>query len=71
MEEVPGESPSRELISLAVLQVTTLHHLDRPMFLLGFLPKENRLYLIDKTYSIISYSLHMSVLEYVLRYGIV
>ena len=37
---------------------------DRPMFLLGFLPKENRLYLIDKEFAIVSYTLQMSVLEY-------
>ena len=34
------------------------------MYLLGFLPKENRLYLIDKEFAIISYTLQMSVLEY-------
>ena len=37
---------------------------DRPMYLLGFLPKENRLYLIDKEFAIISFTLQMSVLEY-------
>ena len=37
---------------------------DRPMFLLRFLPKENRLYLIDKEFAIVSYTLQMSVLEY-------
>ena len=45
-------------------KVTTLHHLDRPMYLLGFLPKENRLYLIDKDFALVSYALQMSVLEY-------
>lgn len=39
-------------------------HADRPMFLLGFLAKENRLYLIDKEFAIISFTLQMSVLEY-------
>ena len=34
------------------------------MYLLGFLAKDNRLYLIDKEFAIISFSLHMSVLEY-------
>lgn len=34
------------------------------MYLLGFLAKDNRLYLIDKEFAIISFRLHMSVLEY-------
>ena len=45
-------------------KVTTLHHLDRPMFLLGFLAKENRLFLIDKECGIVSFGLQTSVLEY-------
>lgn len=34
------------------------------MYLLGYLPKENRLYLGDKELSVVSYSLLLSVLEY-------
>ena len=29
-------------------EVTTMYHLDRPMYLLGYLIKEARIYLIDK-----------------------
>ena len=29
-------------------EVTTLHHLDRPMYLLGYLASQSRIYLIDK-----------------------
>ena len=36
----------------------------RTMYLLGYQPKENRLYLGDKELNIISYSLQLSVLEY-------
>ena len=45
-------------------EVITLQHLDRPLYIVGYLPKENRLYLIDRDYSIVSYSLLLSVLEY-------
>lgn len=36
----------------------------RIMYLLGYIPKDNRLYLGDKELNIISYSLLLSVLEY-------
>ena len=29
-------------------QVTTMYHLDRPMYLLGYLATQNRVFLIDK-----------------------
>ena len=45
-------------------QVQTLQHLDRRMYLLGFMSKENRLFLIDKEFTVVSYELLLSVLEY-------
>uniref|UniRef100_A0A7S1TH96 Coatomer subunit beta' n=1 Tax=Compsopogon caeruleus TaxID=31354 RepID=A0A7S1TH96_9RHOD len=45
-------------------EVSTLFHLDRPLYLLGYLPKENRLYLVDKESNVITYQLLLSVLEY-------
>ena len=36
----------------------------RMMYLLGYIPKDNRLYLGDKELNIISFSLQQSVLEY-------
>lgn len=45
-------------------EVVTLAHLDREMILLGFLPKENRVFLMDKTRAVVSYQ----VLEPVLKY---
>ncbi|CAL1543677.1 unnamed protein product [Lymnaea stagnalis] len=45
-------------------EIVTIAHLDRIMYLLGYIPKENRLYLGDKELSIVSYSLLVSVLEY-------
>ncbi|XP_076684521.1 coatomer subunit beta' isoform X1 [Andrena cerasifolii] len=45
-------------------EVVTVSHLDRPMYLLGYVPRDNRLYLCDKELSVVSYSLLLSVLEY-------
>mmetsp|Transcript_423 Transcript_423/g.771 ORF Transcript_423/g.771 Transcript_423/m.771 type:complete len:927 (-) Transcript_423:1657-4437(-) len=45
-------------------EVSTLAHLDRPLYILGYLPKDNRLYLVDKSGSIVSYQLLLAVLEY-------
>lgn len=45
-------------------QVMTLFHMDHPMYLLGFVPKEDRVFLIDKTYNIISHRVYLSVLNY-------
>ena len=33
------------------------------MYLLGYMAKENRLYLIDKEFRIVSYELHLSVAQ--------
>lgn len=38
--------------------------MSRTMYLLGFIPKDSRLYLGDKELNVISYSLMLSVLEY-------
>ncbi|KAK4522321.1 hypothetical protein GAYE_HPESCF16G0201 [Galdieria yellowstonensis] len=45
-------------------QVSTLAHIDSQLILLGYLPSENRVYLLDKECNIISYQLLLSVLEY-------
>ncbi|XP_074535727.1 coatomer subunit beta'-like [Halichoeres trimaculatus] len=45
-------------------EIITIAHLDRTMYLLGYIPKDDRLYLGDKELNIISYSLLLSVLEY-------
>ena len=45
-------------------EVSTLVHMDRPMYLLGYLPKENRLYCIDKEHNVVSYTLLLAVLEF-------
>jgi len=45
-------------------EVMTLSHLDHPMYLLGYFPKEDRVFLIDKAYNIVSNKLLLSVLNY-------
>ena len=45
-------------------EVTTLFHLDRPLYLLGYMASQNRLYLLDKEHSVVSYTLLLSLLEY-------
>ncbi|XP_003746533.1 coatomer subunit beta' [Galendromus occidentalis] len=45
-------------------EIVTIAHLDRTMYVLGYLPKESRLYLGDKELNVVSYSLLLSVMEY-------
>ena len=45
-------------------EVMTLCHLNHPMYLLGFVPKEDRVFLIDKAYNVVSYKVLLSVLNY-------
>merc|ERR1711976_826296 len=45
-------------------EIVTVAHLDRVMYLLGYIPKDNCLYLGDKELNVSSYALLLSVLEY-------
>lgn len=45
-------------------EICTISHLDRQMYLLGYIPNDNRVYLSDKELNIVSFSLLLSVLEY-------
>ncbi|CAF1533857.1 unnamed protein product, partial [Adineta ricciae] len=45
-------------------EIVTISHLDRVMYLLGYVSNENRLYLGDKEMAIVSFELSLSVLEY-------
>ena len=42
----------------------TLAHLDKSMYLLGYMARSNRVYLMDKSHNLISYELLESVLVY-------
>lgn len=45
-------------------EIVTISHLDRTMYILGYIPADNRLYLSDKELHVISFQLLLSVLEY-------
>ncbi|GBF95719.1 hypothetical protein Rsub_08701 [Raphidocelis subcapitata] len=44
-------------------EVTTMYHLDRPMYLLGYLAAQGRVYLIDREFSVVSYTLLLALVE--------
>lgn len=45
-------------------EVTVMFHLDRPLFLLGYIAAQQRIYLIDREHSIVSYTLLLSLVEF-------
>nr|MBE5724356.1 coat protein (coatomer) beta' [Cucujiformia] len=45
-------------------ELVTIAHLDRPLYVLGYVPKDDRIYLVDKELNVVSYQLLLSVLEY-------
>lgn len=45
-------------------EIVTIALLERPMYLLGYLQKQNRVYLGDKELNVVSYSLPLCVLNY-------
>jgi coatomer subunit beta' len=45
-------------------QTYTINHSDNELYLLGYLPSLGRVYLVDKSVSIYSFSLNLSVVEY-------
>ncbi|KAI8836673.1 coatomer WD associated region-domain-containing protein [Chytriomyces cf. hyalinus JEL632] len=44
--------------------VSTISHFDSTMYLLGYIPRDNRVYLADKDLNVFSYSLPLSLIEY-------
>lgn len=45
-------------------QTYTISHFDQPMYLLGYIQRDMRIYLADKDVNVTSFSLSLSVLEY-------
>ena len=41
-----------------------MYHLDRPMYLLGYLMKEAKVYLVDRDFGIMGYTLNLAMIEY-------
>ncbi|KAI9342525.1 coatomer WD associated region-domain-containing protein [Obelidium mucronatum] len=44
--------------------VSTISHFDTTMYLLGYIPRDNRVYLADKDLNVFSYALPVSLIEY-------
>jgi len=45
-------------------EIVTISHLDKVYYVLGYLPKENRIFLGDKEMNVVSFSLLLSIMEY-------
>lgn len=45
-------------------QTYTIAHFDQGMYLLGYIPRDGRLYLVDKDVNVISHSMSLTVVEY-------
>ncbi|KAJ3161160.1 Coatomer subunit beta' [Geranomyces michiganensis] len=45
-------------------QTSTLSHFDTNLYLLGYIPRDNRVYLADKDLSVLSYALPLSLIQY-------
>ena len=45
-------------------ETTTLQHLDRPMYLLGYMAAQSRVFLVDRDFGVTSFSLLLSIVEY-------
>ena len=45
-------------------QTYTISHFDQSMYILGYLPRDGRVYLSDKDVNVMSYALSLSVVEY-------
>lgn len=57
-------STSNRLSYLVGDQVNTISTFDTPQFILGYLPRDGRLYLTNKDFNVISFALALSVVEY-------
>lgn len=45
-------------------QVSTIYHFDSPMYVLGYIARDNRIYLSDKDINVVSFSLPLTLVEY-------
>ena len=71
--QVVSLSPSLLFLSPLFLSLSHTHththththmYSNRTLYLLGYIPRDNRVYLGDKELNVVSYSLQLSVLEY-------
>ena len=45
-------------------EIVTVAHLEKPLYLLGYLPDVNRVFLADAELNVISYNVELSILQY-------
>jgi coatomer subunit beta' len=45
-------------------EIVTVAHLEKPLYLLGYLPDVNRVFLADLELNVISYNVELSILQY-------
>jgi len=57
-------SQAQRLLCLVAGATETIAHLDRTMYLLGYMPDQSKLYLIDKELSVVPFTLHLALVEY-------
>jgi len=57
-------SHAQRLLCLVAGSQETIAHLDRVQYLLGYLPDQSKLYLIDKELNVTPYTLHLALVEY-------
>lgn len=55
---------SNKLNYLVGGETYTINHFDKQMYLLGYIPRDNAIYLADKDVNVTSYHLSLKVLEY-------
>ena len=54
----------RHVSCVSCLVIDDTKRLDRPLYLLGYVPAHNRVYLVDKDVNVYSYALSLSMVEY-------
>jgi coatomer subunit beta' len=57
-------SSSQRLHCLVAGCTETIAHLDRAQYLLGYMPEQSKLYLVDKELNVVPYTLHLALVEY-------
>jgi coatomer subunit beta' len=55
---------SHRLLCLVAGSTETIAHLDRVQYLLGYLPEQSKLFLVDKELNVVPYTLHLALVEY-------
>jgi coatomer subunit beta' len=55
---------SQRLLCLVAGSTETIAHLDRAQYLLGYIPEQSKLYLVDKELNVTPYTLHLALVEY-------